>query len=99
MTHTEPAEGPRKIEAAEVVATIAQSPYRSVTPDTQPAEFALWQFLKWFDGELAAARHEYEMAVMMSWNEWWLGVPYGPALNQTRPQVFRGLKALIEGDA
>jgi len=43
MTDNQPAPAPRKIDAAEVLAAIAQSPYRRATPDTQPAEFALWQ--------------------------------------------------------
>lgn len=41
MTAEQP--GPRKIDGAEVLAAIAESPYRSAASDSQPAEFALWQ--------------------------------------------------------
>ena len=45
---------------------------------------------------LAKRDHAIEMEVSMAWNETFKGVPYGPALNETRPSQLRGI--IVDSD-
>lgn len=48
-------------------------------------------FTDLLDAEARAEAHRRDMAWAMSWTNALLGVPYGPALCETRPSRLRGL--------